>query len=54
MTAGDVRAAATGTVVGEALDDATRRYERVRYGLAIPTEEDLTALQRADRVARFA
>jgi hypothetical protein len=55
LTAGEVRAAAAGDPRLEAiLGEATRRYERVRYGLALPGEEDLHALLRAERGARVA
>ncbi|MGH2663902.1 MAG: DUF4129 domain-containing protein [Actinomycetota bacterium] len=47
LTAGEVRAA---TPAGE-VADATRRYERVRYGLAPAGDEDLRALLGAARRA---
>jgi hypothetical protein len=54
LTAGEVRAAMGTTPSGlaAAMADATRRYERVRYGMAPPTEEDIVALAEAERRAR--
>ena len=54
LTAGEVRRALRGGSAAVALVDATRRYERVRYGLAPVTSEDLDALRQAERTARAA
>jgi hypothetical protein len=56
LTAGEVRAAVGATPPGlsVAMAEATRRYERVRYGMAPPTDEDIAALADAERRARGA
>jgi hypothetical protein len=55
LTAGEIRAAAAGDPrLGAVLSEATRRYERVRYGMDPPSEADLRALLEADRGARAA
>jgi hypothetical protein len=47
LTAGEVRSAVAAGPLGPTVSEATRRYERVRYGLTEPTPEDLAALRRA-------
>jgi ABC-type phosphonate transport system ATPase subunit len=56
LTAGEVRAAVgtSAAGLGTAMADATRRYERVRYGMRPPTDEDVAALAEAERRARSA
>jgi hypothetical protein len=55
LTAGEVRAAAAGDPrLGAVLGEATRSYERVRYGMDPPSEADLRALLEAERGARAA
>jgi uncharacterized protein DUF4129 len=56
LTAGEVRAAVVAGAPGLAgtLRDATRRYERIRYGMAPATEDDLVALMAAERGTRAA
>jgi hypothetical protein len=54
LTAGEVRRATAGTLIARPILEASRRYERVRYGRSRPTEEDLDALVRAERAARSA
>lgn len=55
LTAGEIRAAAAEDPRLKAvLSEATRRYERVRYGMDPPSEADLRALLEAERGARAA
>lgn len=52
LTAGEVRrSTATGEFSG-LVSEATARYERIRYGLAPPTEDDLDALESAAKRVR--
>jgi hypothetical protein len=52
LTAGEVRSAVVDGSLGPAVSEATRRYERVRYGLAEPTADDLAELRRAHEAVR--
>ena len=52
LTAGEVRAATIDTLIAQPILEASRSYERVRYGRAPATQEDLDALLRAERAAR--
>jgi hypothetical protein len=52
LTTGEVRrSTATGDLSG-LVSEATTRYERIRYGLAPPTEDDVDALESAARGVR--
>ena len=55
LTAGEVRAAValTGRMAAP-LTEASRRYERVRYGGTPASDDDLAVLERAERTARDA
>ena len=55
LTAGEVRAAVAlaGRMAGP-LTEASRRYERVRYGGSPANDDDLAILERAERTARDA
>jgi hypothetical protein len=54
LTAGEIRVAVAEAAprLAEPLRDATRRYERVRYGMVPATDDDLRALVAAERRAR--
>ena len=52
LTAGELRAAARASPAAGLVAQATRRYERVRYGMIPATEEDVAALLAAEREVR--
>jgi hypothetical protein len=49
LTAGEVRRSTATGEFSALVSEATARYERIRYGLDRPTEEDLVAMESAAR-----